>query len=349
MFKPLHYIYYTNILIHLLSAVTFYYFFNQSGNNLFLFLLLNTILLLNINECTVNKYLINNNLFNHFIFVISFFILYKYTSNIIPLYCLQIFIYTFIFFIFKLTKFSKSINTWTYTHLFIIHTSFSNISINEKILLLCLNFLVLQMIFVIINLINRIFINYKVSEDEIILNIKVLKCIEWFNIKSINTQLALRGALISTFLFVAGFFLSNNDIRPTWSMIIAVSCLPVDDVLECDQLIKNISVATILSLLFSYIIIHIYFINKDIELFLSLTALVFSFYYLYVFEQYKEHKYLIINNSLIIVSLVLFLSVVMIKFNEIFNLRLMSNLLGIVTSITVLEMWKYVKKYNKKN
>lgn len=343
MYKSFLSKYYINIIIHLFCAVIFYTLFSESSNSLFLFLLLNSILLLNINLGNVNKFLLNINLLNHFIFVISFFILYKYTMNSLPLYSIQIFIYTFIFFILKLSKYSKSINTWTYTHIFLVNTNFFDVTINIKIIVFCVNFIFLQLVFLILNFILKG--EYKKNiDDDFILNYKTLISITWFNIKSINTQLALRGAITATFLFIAGVFLSNDHIRPTWTIIIAIGCLLSDDCVQCDRLIKNISVATILSLMASILLINLFFINKNMQLILSLISLVFSFYYLYLFNEQNKNKYLIINNSLIIICVVLFSKVAVLGFYEVFNLRLMSNILGIVTSITVLEIWKFIKK-----
>jgi hypothetical protein len=288
--------------------------------------------------------IVDVNLLNHFLVVFLYYLVATVALKVEAGYLVVLFLFTYMFFIFKDSGFDKSINMWVYIQCLAFPTTLTNLSVSAKLLATVVGYLEAQLVVYIFFKLFPSIALYK--KESYLLSYKNLRQLGWFKWQQIKVKLALRGSIVAAILYIV-CLLNTRDIKPNWAVIAAISCLTRADNLTSRKMIIAILFGTAIGFALSWLMITLNI--KNGELLLAILWLILVLVIICVLEyRITESIYTqIIGVSLITVALTCLYFLLDFDSKFYLQLRVVNNLLGIAAAIAAYFIWQLVYKAPK--
>ncbi|MFN7094433.1 MAG: FUSC family protein, partial [Burkholderiales bacterium] len=283
----------------------------------------------------------DRNLFNHFVIVLAYYLIYKIAENYDLTYFLLVFIFTYIFFVLKDSGFGNSLTVWTYIQSLFIATSFISFPFYQKIMGTLLAYLEAQLILYLCFYLIPSPTAY--VADKKIEAIKQLTLSAWFNPTRPAVQLAIRGAVTAGLLYFICVTIVTNDIKPNWAVIVAISCLFKDDDVASNRSMISCAIGTFLSWPISIMLIKAFSHNPQAGVVLLWLNLILGLIFLFEYNLSKTYRPQILGVMFMTLALTCVYIALDLNSNYYLHLKMTNNIIGLGWAFLVLKAWQGVK------
>ncbi len=282
----------------------------------------------------------DQNIFNHFMVVMGFYLVSLIIGENDFLYFGLIFIFTYCFYILKECGYEKSINIWTYVQALLIGTTFITFPFKYKILATIIGYFEAQII------LNLCFIIFKNNEEHLtepsFIEIKNISLSEWFNINKPQVRLAIRGSITAGLLYAicANF----HDIRPNWAVVTAVSALLRDDKSASLRVIKGVTIGSLVGWPLAVALVILLGTSSEAAIFCLWLSLILALVLSFELKTNPSLNKQIASSIVFLFSIVCF-SVALKNFAYPYlHLKVINSLIGDAVALIVLIAWEESKK-----
>lgn len=331
--------YKANIISHLLCFVINVSLYILTNHLFFLFVETSCICLIGYTN-SQNGW-INANINKQFIIVSVYYVL---SSLLIPhhhAYFVMVFIFTYLFFVYKDNGFSQSLNSWTYGQALLIATTFTFYPLSNKLLA---NFCGLIMAQFSLNFCLKIYPspNKFIADNSLkeIFHHKNLAFFFAFNQSYV--KLAIRGAVTAACLYIISTDLFH-DARPNWAVATAISCLFRTDEAAITRSIQGSFFGLILGSLISALYIFLFAHHQVITVLIVWLSTFWTLIYLFEYRLNPNVKHYAIGTMFFVLAIVsLFTALDMNSIDALF-LRVGNVFVGILFAFLAQKSWNLMR------
>lgn len=283
----------------------------------------------------------DRNIFNHFISVMTYYLISLLIGSNTALYLCLIFSFTYVYFILRNNGYHKSLNLYMYVQALLIGTTFTSYPFHYKILATIVAYIEAQLI---LNLAFKFSSVWATHEAELRYHhVFKISAIRWLDFQRPEVRLALRGAFTAAILYA--LCSSFHDMKPNWAVVAALSCLQRDDYTASLRAIKGVGIGSLLGWPLAAGLIYILADHINISTALiwifMLSAMVCSF------ELFLRPRLWlqILNSVLVLISVICVGVSLQIKGLAYLDLKVLNSLIGIVVAMLILWTWQKTNKY----
>lgn len=330
--------YRANIYAHagavILNSLGFFF----TGDNIFIWTQLAALSFIGTIQANSPRFL-DRNINNQFVSVCVYYMISHLILPYPDLYFMLIFVFTYVFYILKDNGYNKSLTVWMFIQVLLIGTMFVNYPFSFKILATVMGFVEAQVLLNITFLLFPSPIRYHAERRY--LDVVKIPLSSWIDIRRLSVQLALRGSLVASSLYVFCSYL--HDVKPNWAVISAVSALIRDDRKASLRTIKSTAFASFIA--WPICLTAVYYFSNYIT-FITICLWLFIILSLkFAFDNIKDPS--VTNQTLSTGCTLIALACLAISLHiagvPYINLKVMNTLLGIGVALWALWVWELLK------
>ena len=291
--------------------------------------------------------IINHNLLNHLIIVVSYYILGGMIVDFDYVYFILVFLFTYAFFIVKESGYDKSLNLWTYIQCLAFPTTLLEMPIAIKIYSTFIAYLEVQLV---------LWLSFKVFpspelyvQEHRIYNFNYIRLLNWFTLKDDKVKLAIRGAVTAGLLYLICVVFVAKDVKPNWAVIAAVSCLLKDNSISSKRTIIGIMFGSIIGFELSWIVIKGNTFYSSFTIFILWITLIIAAICIFEYKRTLSVIPQIIGMTAVMVCFTCMYLVLELNSRFYLDLRLINNIIGLIGASIAYFIWMLYKKYSKYN
>lgn len=282
----------------------------------------------------------DRNLLNHFLSVMSYYLISLLIGSNHTLYLCLVFCFTYTYFILRGNGYHKSLNLFMYIQALLIGATFIDYPFHDKLLATTFAYLEAQ---IFLNVAFKFCNPNTLHEAERYYHHVVkIPLKNWLDTRRSEVCLALRGAFTAAILYA--LCSSFHDMKPNWAVVAAISCLQRDDFNASLRAIKGVGIGSLLgwpiaALLIYALADHIN-ISTGLLWILMLSAIVCSF------ELFIQPRLWlqILSSILFLMAMICTGISLQVKGFEYLDLKVINSLIGVGVALISLLLWQKIQK-----